>query len=84
MWAVIRVKGFKKFEIKMDRQIRKTVEIFVIVSISDMPAKNYYYNLGKIWIMKKKISLKNPELVINVLRHWQLLEEIYSQDIQTY
>ena len=84
MWEVIRVKGFKKCEIKMDRQIRKTVEIFVIVSISDMPAKNYYYNLGKIWIMKKKISLKNPELVINVLRHWQLLEEIYSQDIQTY
>ena len=52
----------------------ETVEIFFMVSISDMPSVKYWQNLGKIWILQNRRFLKSAGLVIRVLRHWQLLE----------
>ena len=62
--------------------LEKSVEIFVMVSISDMQSIKYWQNLGNFWIMQNRGFLNNEGLVIHVLHHWQLLEEIYIQDIQ--
>ena len=62
--------------------LAKSVETFVMVSISDMPTIKYWQNLGIFWILQKRRFLNNAGLAIHVLRHWQLLELIYSQEIQ--
>ena len=62
--------------------LEKWFQTFVMVSISDMPSINYSQNLGEFWILQKIRSINNAGLVIHVLHHWQLLEEIYTQDIQ--
>ena len=62
--------------------LTKSVETFVTVSINDMPSIKYCHNLGKRWILQEGISLNNTGLAIHVLHNCQLLEVIYTQDIQ--
>ena len=58
----------------------KSFETFIMVSISDIPTIKYLKSWEVLWIKQKRRFLNNAELVINISRHWQPLEVIYSQD----
>ena len=75
-------KGRQFFQENLIVALERSVEISVIVSISDIPSIKYWQNLGKVLDTAKEKIPKNAVLVIHVLHHWQLLEEIYTQDIR--
>ena len=62
--------------------LEKSVEIFVMVSISDIPTIKYWYNLGTIMDTAKEKTPKQYSIGDTCLRHWKLLEGIYSRDTQ--
>ena len=72
-------KGQQNFQEPWILALSHSVENFVVVSISGMTTVQYWQNLGSFGINQKRRFLGNAELVIHVLRHWQLLEVIYSQ-----
>ena len=55
MWDFIRVKRATIFDRKMDG----SVELFLMASISDIPNIKYWYNLGKLWMLQNRRSIKN-------------------------
>ena len=79
---LFRWKGSPIFAKNWILALAKSVETFVMMSISEMPTIKYCYNLGTMMDTTKYKILKNAEVVIRVLCNWQLLEEIYTQDIQ--
>ena len=63
-------------------ELAKSVETFIMVSISDMPTIKYWKIWEVLWINQKRTFRKNAYLVIHVSHHLQLLEVIYAQDIR--
>ena len=63
-------------------ELAQSVETIVMVLISDMRTVQYCNFFKVCWIKQKRRFPNNLELVIHVLRHWQLLEVIFSQYIR--
>ena len=74
-------KGHQFFHKPWILALAKSVETFIMVSISDMPPLKYWQSLGSIIDKAKENIPKNTELVIHVSRNWKLLEVIYTQDM---
>ena len=49
--------------------LEKLVEVFVMVSISDIPTIKYWHTLKK-GLVQNMIPQKNSEFDLHVLRHW--------------
>ena len=66
-------KGHKYLQETWVLELAKPADFFVLVSISDMPNIKYWKNLGKIWILQKRIFLNNAELVIHVFTSLEII-----------
>ena len=71
-------KGHNILQEKLILTLAQSVETFVTVSISDMLTINIGRIWGKLWIMQNIIFLNKAGLVKHLLRHWKILEVIYS------
>ena len=76
-------KGHQFLQGKWIIALAKPVETFVMVSISDIPTIKYWQNLVIFMDTAKGKTPKQCRIGDTCLRHWQILEGIYSRDIQT-
>ena len=48
-------------------KIAKSVELFVMETICDLPTVKYWHGLETLWFVKKRVSQKNSELIFTSL-----------------
>ena len=61
--------------------LAKSIEIFIEVSMIEMPTIKYWQNLGRILNQAKMMIPQECRIGDTCSHHWQLLEETYIKDM---